>query len=512
MQIKFTERFLRDFQGLSSTLAGKCRELISELQRVEPAALRQKALPGWRLHSLSGSNMVSLSVDMNFRVLGELDRGALIVHRVVKHDSADRADVNRNDRAEAIAQMTTDELAPGDVYDALRSFGVTEAEAEPFRRCSTEDDLLLAAANVSTATANLALTLYETSALVIPQARFRVLHRDEDFARILEVGGGDWEIYLHPSQAFLVELPASFRAAVVGSAGTGKTICAWHRSKNLIDDGISVGFVCPHKAVLDISKNRLLGMVGPGSDQSYFFVPQSPDELIQLAEAVDHVIVDEAQEVPVTWLLKLSEKMRDTVGLTLFYDINQLGGNIPNGDVTRYWHRISDWKAMLGRFPRMQKFSLCINYRNAREIAEHYLAMLSEALPAKPVADIPLFETGEVVQHRVKREELHDVLASLLRRLLRDHLPQEIGVVILDQGSGAVRRALAERQLPITNDPMQNAAVIATASIIRGHERQVMIVTTKNADTLGRNYGVAIDAYIAMSRAVKQLFVLEAIE
>jgi hypothetical protein len=59
---------------------------------------------------------------------------------------------------------------------------------------------------------------------------------------------------------------------------------------------------------------------------------------------------------------------------------------------------------------------------------------------------------------------------------------------------------------------MQNAAVIATASIIRGHERQVMIVTTKNADTLGRNYGVAIDAYIAMSRAVKQLFVLEAIE
>src|SRR5262249_13832291 len=160
------------------------------------------------------------------------------------------------------------------------------------------------------------------------------------------------------------------RAAVVGSAGTGKTICAWHRSKHLIDDGVSVGFVCPHKAVLDISKNRLLGMVGPGSDQSYFFVPQGPDELIQLADAVDHVIVDEAQEVPVTWLLKLSEKMRDTVGLTLFYDINQLGGNIQNGDVTRYRHRISDWKTMLGRFPRMQKFSLCINYRNAREIAE----------------------------------------------------------------------------------------------------------------------------------------------
>jgi hypothetical protein len=137
--------------------------------------------------------------------------------------------------------------------------------------------------------------------------------------------------------------------------------------------------------------------------------------------------------------------------------------------------------------------------------------MLSEALPAKPVADVPVFETGEVVQRRVKREELHDVLASLLRRLLHDHLPREIGVVILDQGPGAVRRALAERKLPVTDDPAQNAAVIATASIIRGHERQVMIVTTKNADALRRNYGVAIDSYIAMSRAGKQLFVLEAI-
>jgi hypothetical protein len=72
MQLAFTERFLRDFQGLPSSLANKCRELISELQRIEPAALRQKALPGWRLHDLRGSNMVSLSVDMNFRGLAQL--------------------------------------------------------------------------------------------------------------------------------------------------------------------------------------------------------------------------------------------------------------------------------------------------------------------------------------------------------------------------------------------------------------------------------------------------------
>jgi hypothetical protein len=36
-----------------------------------------------------------------------------------------------------------------------------------------------------------------------------------------------------------------------------------------------------------------------------------------------------------------------------------------------------------------------------------------------------------------------------------------------------------------------------------------MIVTTKNADALRRNFGVAIGAYIAMSGAVKRLLVME---
>src|SRR5262249_11255923 len=154
----------------------------------------------------------------------------------------------------------------------LRAFGIADAEAKCFSTCATEDDLLNAAAAVPQATANLALTLYETSGLVIPRARFRVLQSDEDFTRILQAGGRAWETYLHPSQVFIVELPPSCRAAVVGSAGTGKTVCAWHRCKRLIEDGISVGFACPHQSVLDISKKRLLEMVGGASDRSYFFV------------------------------------------------------------------------------------------------------------------------------------------------------------------------------------------------------------------------------------------------
>ncbi len=508
MEIRITRRLLDDFRGLSPALAKKCQELITELQKVGQAELRQKALPGWRLHSLRGSNMVSLSVDMNFRMLAQSDGGALILHRVVKHDLADRATVNRNDGAGAIAQVTPEEILPGDVYDALLSFGVAGDEAECFRGCSTEEDLLKAAEEVSDETANLFLALYETSGLVIPKARFRVLQRDEDLMRLLEAGGTDWNLYLHPSQAYLVELEPSFRAAVVGSAGTGKTVCAWYRSKHLIDLGVSVGFVCPHESVLEISKQSLIDMVG-SEDGSYFFVPKKPDELYQLADAVDHLIIDEAQEIPSTWLSKLAERISDAVGLTIFYDFNQLGGNIQNNDIARYRHRIAGWKAMLSRFPRLKKFRLTINYRNAREIAECYLDLLSDALPAKPLADVPVFESGEVLRHRIRNEDLNDVLASLLRRLLGNHSSHEIGVVILNQGPSRLLRHLSRRKLPVVENSKQDGIVVTTAAKIRGHERRVMIVTTKNTQALCRNFGVAIDAYIAMSRAVKQLIVIE---
>jgi hypothetical protein len=512
MQIKITERFLRDFQGLSGSLGNKCRELISEMRQIKPGGLREQALPGWRLHKLTrGARFISLSVDMNYRVLGDLQGEVLVLHRVVKHDTADRANVNRNDQGEAVAELTPNELQPGNVFEALRSFGVAEAEAKFFRDCSTDDDLLLAASEVSDATANLALTLYETSGLVISQARCRVFQNDEDFTRSLGAGGVDWEIYLHPSQSFLVELPADFRAAVVGSAGTGKTICAWHRSRYLIDLGASIGFVSPNDAILNISKNHLFHMTGSAIERSYFFVPKQPGELIQLAETVDHLIIDEAQEIPVTWLQELSNMIPDTTGLTLFYDLNQLGGNIQNNDVRRYRRRISDWKAMIERFPRIQKFGLSVNYRNAREIAEYYLGILAEALPAKPLADVPVFETGKVFQHRVKDREFIDALVGVLRRLLYDHSARDIGIVAFGRNPSKICEALNGYELQVTEDSSHDGTLITTAAKIRGNERQVMIVATRRDLDLIRNYGGAIDAYIAMSRAVKQLLVLEVV-
>jgi hypothetical protein len=121
----------------------------------------------------------------------------------------------------------------------------------------------------------------------------------------------------------------------------------------------------------------------------------------------------------------------------------------------------------------------------------------------------PVFETGEVVCRTIRQKDLLDVMASLLYRLLRDYESSELGVIVFNQGVDSVRQALAGRHFSVTDDPGQNATIVTTAKKIRGHERQVMIIATRNTEALRRNYGVAIDAYIAMSRAIKRLIVME---
>lgn len=63
--------------------------------------------------------------------------------------------------------------------------------------------------------------------------RFFVETTDEDLQRVLDGNLDDWQVYLHPSQRRLAERPTSGATKVSGSAGTGKTVVALHRLKNL---------------------------------------------------------------------------------------------------------------------------------------------------------------------------------------------------------------------------------------------------------------------------------------
>lgn len=65
------------------------------------------------------------------------------------------------------------------------------------------------------------------------QRRFRVIHNVEELERALDAPWEKWTVFLHPAQRQLVEREFSGPARAFGSAGTGKTIVALHRSVHL---------------------------------------------------------------------------------------------------------------------------------------------------------------------------------------------------------------------------------------------------------------------------------------
>ncbi len=508
MQVGLTERFITDFASLSGPLSTKTREIIAGLRRIDAKTLRESANPGWRLHALRGSKLVSLSIDMNFRILSELSGDRLLLHRAVKHDSADRPAVNRNDRAQEFVTISTLESSQ-ELYHQLLAFGIPIGEATAFKNCTSENDVLEAATQVTPAVGDLALRLYETAGFSIPQARFRMLQQDEDLEVALRCGGREWELYLHPAQEFIVALPDSAQVAICGSAGTGKSICAVHRARALMDGGHTVGFVCPNATSLAVVRNQLEAC-GRRSAEGYFLVPGNQDELIQLRTAVEHLVIDEAQEVPTAWLTNCLRRSGAGHGLTMFYDLNQMGGHIPKNDRRRFDDRLAEWNVMLRSTPRLQRLVLGINYRNSKEIAEKYTALLKTALPTKVLSEAPVFETGSVVEYQIKETEILDTLCLALKQLLSTYAARDLAVAILGVPHKRLVDDLLGRGFQVTRDVRDAATFVGRALDLRGHERQAMVVLAPPTHRLTRNFGHAIEAYIAMSRAIRQLIIFTA--
>ena len=65
------------------------------------------------------------------------------------------------------------------------------------------------------------------------QRRFRIMSDTDELARALEYPWDKWTVFLHPSQRQLVERDYNGPARVAGSAGTGKTVVALHRTAHL---------------------------------------------------------------------------------------------------------------------------------------------------------------------------------------------------------------------------------------------------------------------------------------
>ena len=510
MKILLSEQFLTDLSELKSSLYRKCWGRLSEIRRMDAKTLRTQTAPGWRLHKLKSSPFVSLSPDMNFRMLCKIEGEKFYVFRVVKHNLADSAHINRNDDIDTPYILDDTQIQPRDVFNSLIALGLPKDYVRPFEGVTNDDEFLYALDQVDQRLQTYAFSVYETAGVVIPRTKYTVFDTNKDFEAALQMSIDKWELYLHPSQQYIVEFPVNHRIAVNGAAGTGKTVCAWHRMERLAQQGYSVGFICANKKILEVSKQILNRGLQSISTDCYFLIPNSSDDITQLANEVDHIVVDEGQELAADWLSGLGN-----AGFTLFYDPNQLGGNIPAGDTKRFNHRLDTWHSKLNSIPQLSNCVFSINYRNSQEIAEHCHKMLAQVLPNNLQSyNIPLFKSGDVIEVSVKdKTELGVQIARVVQTLRKDYHDSEIGLIFNSFQTTDIKRLrneLKKFNVKTTSD-IQNTRMILSVSPrdIKGHERKAIILCTPPMDQATRKLGKAINVYVAITRARDRLIVLQ---
>ena len=515
MEVSISEDFLSDLSGLSSGLEGKCRTILRTAQRQYARTLRTEATQGWRVHRLKSSPFISISVDMNYRMLCTIEGERFRAFRVVKHDLADAVHINRNDTLEVPYDITDDKIQARHIFDALVALGLPQDQMDAFRGVTDEDEFINALDAVDAGIQSFALALYETSGLTIPRSKYTVFDDSKDFEAALRGDMEQWELYLHPSQRYVVELPVQHRIAVQGSAGTGKTVCAWHRLGFLASQGHSVGFVCANKRILEVSRDMLERLVQGAGTDCCFLIPNSRDELVELAEEVEHIVFDEGQEFTPAWFSNLGQALSDrNTGISLFYDLNQIGGNIPSGDSARFRARLDSWHSSVGSIPNIGRMPFHINYRNSREIIEFYRNALHGVLPGDLASNLPIFEAGQVVSEEVKnREELGIRAAAAIRAFQKDYKDNDIGLILNGYARENVRDVVAQLNkfgIRTSSDLHDRERILITSPRdIKGHERKAIILCTPPIGGRVGKIGRAIDVYVALTRARDRLVVLQ---
>ena len=201
-------------------------------------------------------------------------------------------------------------------------------------------------------------------------------------------------------------------------------------------------------------------------------------------------------------------------GITLFYDLNQIGGNIPSGDSARFKERLDSWHSSIGSIPNIGRMLFHINYRNSREIIQFYRHALDGVLPGDLGPNLSIFEAGQVVSEEVRdREELGIRIAAAIRALQKDYRDNDIGLILNGNARENMRDVSAQlnkfgiRTSPDLHD--RERILITSPRDIKGHERKAIILCTSPIGRRVDRVGRAIDIYVALTRARDRLIVFQ---
>lgn len=261
-----------------------------------------------KLDRAKDSNFWSVRVNADIRIIVHRTAASILLAYVDHHDDAykwaERRKIERHpttgamqlvevrERVEEVEVLKPKEVATAPapaakpavrLFDNLRkfelmAFGVPEDWVDDVRT-ATEDTLFNVIAHLPQEAQEALLKLAvgerpqppqpapaEADPFAHPDAqrRFRVLTNAEELRRALDYPWDKWAVFLHPAQADLVARTFSGPARVSGSAGTGKTIVALHRSVHLAREnpGAKVLLTTFSKALANALRHKLVSLAG----------------------------------------------------------------------------------------------------------------------------------------------------------------------------------------------------------------------------------------------------------
>ena len=272
IRVAISSEFLTAFARLPRQTQGKVTEFINKF-RNDPTG------PGIHYEKINGAadrKMCSVRIDDTYRgiVVRQPETGVYLLLWVDHHDAAyawalrKRCEVNPRTGILQVYDVQTaerqEQAAPAALFDhvpdeALLTLGVPEAQLPLVRSLADPSAFYLAAGAIpEDAYENLTwlaegFSVQEVlelaaeeqaarapsedlaAALEMPASMksFVVVEGEEELRRIMAEPLEKWRVFLHPTQRKIVTRNYSGPARVLGGAGTGKTVVAMHRARQL---------------------------------------------------------------------------------------------------------------------------------------------------------------------------------------------------------------------------------------------------------------------------------------
>jgi hypothetical protein len=286
--------------------------------------------------------------------------------------------------------------------------------------------------------------------------------REEHFVRLTQ------------EQARILDfLDEQLHAAIVGAAGTGKTLLAVEKARRLASPTQPVLFLCFNAALRQHLSAHLAHpnvryltfhglareLIGPEGT-----LDQVEEDLIDYLLSGEtlpgkHVIIDEGQDFKADWLEALQLRFRDSA-FYVFYDRYQL----IQGEMNNRWLEEIPCRLVLTR-----------NCRNTDQIAR--VAYRAGDVPVTPTLGL---NGPRPVLHAVKDStEAVNVVSTLVEIACTKHnvAPHEIAILTLetlDKGSPWKLAAIGGQRT--SDEPHANAVTLTTVRRFKGLEATLVIV------------------------------------